>query len=192
LSISKVGSNGWTGCATASDCLPITNFQCSSSSSTCSCKLPYVWGSTTNTCDCVRPYVISGGACVGLSMAACTSSGTISCLTTSNFQCTSSVCQCNYPYTWNSLTNTCDCVSPFHVSTSTGACLGMATAPCSTIACDSNLLNLACLSGICTCIQPSVRNSVTLLCDCNYPYTQSGASCGKCSLFLTLLCPYAF
>lgn len=174
--ITKVGSNGWTGCTSNSDCLPITNFQCSTSN-TCSCKLPYVWDSTSQTCDCVRPYIIWGGSCVGLSLAKCVT-GSINCYTTSHFQCTSSQCQCNFPYTWNSVTKTCDCVFPFHVSTS-GTCLGLATAPCSVIACDTNVLWLTCSSGVCQCTVPAVINFVTLYCDCNSPYIQSGSSCGK-------------
>ena len=170
-----MGSNGWSSCGSPSDCLPITNFQCSSS--TCSCKLPYVWDSTSQTCDCVRPYILSGGSCVGLSLATC-ASGSINCYTTSNFQCTSGKCQCNYPYTWNSATYTCDCDFPFHVSI-WGTCLGLATAPCTVIACDSNVLDLTCASGVCTCTVPSVMNSVTLYCDCNSPYYQYGATCGK-------------
>ena len=56
-----VGSNGWVGCSSSADCLPITNFQCSSG--TCSCRLPYVWNSSTKTCDCVMPYYVSALTC---------------------------------------------------------------------------------------------------------------------------------
>ena len=42
-----------------------------------------------------------------------TCGATADCLTITNFDCRSNVCQCNIPYTWTSSTGTCDCVAPY-------------------------------------------------------------------------------